>query len=111
MARWQSRVVIDGSTISRASSVWRECDEDVPEGARAKTKRAVTNVAVVAGVAPCGLHARDGFIGKGRYQVPIAIERKGRIVRRFNQSIEQCARGSRRTGNAIVRVFHLRQQP
>src|SRR5215469_9249094 len=82
VARRQSRVVIVGSTISRASSVWRECDEDVPEGARAKTKRAVTHVAVVAGGAPCHLHARDRFTGKGRDEVAIAIERKGCIVRR-----------------------------
>src|SRR5262249_56824413 len=46
VARRQSRVVIVGSTISRASSVWRECDEDVSEGPRAKTKCAVTHVAV-----------------------------------------------------------------
>jgi hypothetical protein len=88
VARRQSRVVVVGSTISRASSVWREYDEDVPEGARAKAKCALTHVAVVAGVAPCGLHARDGFIGKGPDEVAIAIEREGRIVRRFNQSIE-----------------------
>src|SRR6516164_8303487 len=92
VARRQSRVVIVGSTISRASSVWRECDEDVSEAPRAKTKCAVTHLAVVAGVAPCGLHARDGFIGKGRDEVAIALERKNRIVRRFKQSIEQCAR-------------------
>ena len=80
-------MIVD-STISRASSVWGERDEDVPEGPRAKTKRAVTHVAVVSGVAPCRLHVRDGFIGKGRDEVAIAIERKGCIVRRFEQSIE-----------------------
>ena len=61
VARRQSRVVIVGSTISRASSVWGECNKDVPEGPRAKTKCAVTHVAVVSGVAPCGLDARDGL--------------------------------------------------
>src|SRR5262249_33244311 len=86
VARGQTRVVIVGSTIGRASSVWGECNEDVPEAAHAKAKCAVTHVAVVAGVAPCGFHARNGFVGKGRDEVAIAIERKGRIVRRFEQS-------------------------
>src|SRR5262245_52946540 len=111
MAWRQSRVVIVGSTIGRASSVWRKCDEDVPEGPRAKTKCAVTHVAVVVGVAPCRLHARDGFIREGRDEVAIAIEREGRIVRMLDQSVEQCTRGFRRTGNAIVGLFHIRQQP
>src|SRR5262245_53633566 len=102
----QSRVVIVGSTISRASSVWRERDEDVSEGPCPKTKCAVTHVAVVAGGAPCHLHARDRFTRKGRDKVAIAIEREGRIVRRFNQSIEQCARSFRRIGDAIVGMFH-----
>src|SRR5262249_55643734 len=69
----QSRVVIIGSTIRRASSVWRECDDDVPEAPRAKTKCAVSYVAVVSGVAPCRLYACDGFIGKGRDEIAIAI--------------------------------------
>jgi hypothetical protein len=41
MARRQSRVVIVRSAVSRASSVWRECDENIPEPPRAKTKGAV----------------------------------------------------------------------
>src|SRR5262249_28068841 len=88
VARRQSRVVIVGSTISRASSVRREPDEDVPEAPRAKTKCAVTHVAVVSGVVPCGLDARHGFIWEGRHEIAIAIEREDRIVRRFKQSIE-----------------------
>src|SRR5215469_11616256 len=88
VARRQSRVVIVDPTISRASSVWRECDDDVPETPHAKTKCAVTHVAVVSGVAPCGLDARHGFIGEGRDEIAIAIERQNRMVRRFKQSIE-----------------------
>src|SRR5262249_5481493 len=88
----QSRVVVVGSTIGRASSVWWECDDDVPEASRSKAKGAGTRVAVVSGLAPSRLHARDGCIGEGRNEVAIAIERKNRIVRRFNQSIEQCTR-------------------
>src|SRR5262249_62131361 len=87
VARRQSRVVIVGSTSGRASSVWRECDEDVSEGPRPKTKCAVTHVAVVSGVTPCGVDARDGFIGKARDEVAIAIERKGRMGRIDRKSV------------------------
>ena len=111
VARRQSRVMVVGSTISRASSVRREGDEDVPEGACAKTKCAVTHLAVIAGVTPRGVDARDGFIGKGRDEVAIAIEREGCIVRRLSQGVEQCARRFWRIGNVVVRPFHVRQQP
>src|SRR5262245_62467825 len=73
VARRQSRVVIVSSTIGRASSVWRECDEDVSEGARAKTKCAVTHVAVIASVATCGVDTCDGFIGGGGGEIWIMI--------------------------------------